>query len=78
MLNSTIRVPDLFTIKCIHQQFMEQYSSPIFLHNMVLTFFFLFSATAVTFGSSQARCLFGAAAASLRHSHGNSGSKDPS
>ena len=39
------------------------------------SFFHLFKAPPVAYGSSWARCWFGAAAAGLRHSHGNTGSK---
>ena len=38
-------------------------------------FFFSFSATPLAYGSSQARGRIGAAAADLRHSHGNTGSE---
>ena len=39
------------------------------------TFFFLFRAAGVAYGSSQARGRLGAAAAGLRHSHRNAGSE---
>ena len=40
-----------------------------------LFFFFNFRATSAAYESSQARCPIGAAAASLRQSHSNTGSK---
>ena len=48
---------------------------PSFLLSFLLSFFLLFRATPVAYGSSQARDQTRATAASLQHSHSNSGSK---
>ena len=45
------------------------------VNSFIVFFLFLFTAAPVEYGSSQARGWIGAAASSLHHSHGNTGSK---
>ena len=69
------------------QKYIEDYNEPICIHHSVLinnqlianlislSFFGLFRAVPMAYGSSQGRGLIGAAAASLHHSHSNAGFK---
>ena len=62
----------LFSLRNMHLRFLNVFS---FSLSLFFFFFFFFWAAHMTYEGSQARGLIGAVAASLHHSHSNTGSK---